>query len=706
MRFLDRISIKNFMLAAIGFLVLALAILSAWNTLWSYQRYKETTRMGEANELSDHLLDAAGFAALERGTTFMALSSDKPAENAIVLRIEGVRKQLDGSLKAAQDLSRLLMDADPGNHLLIARIKELERLGSELPNTRARVDSNIARPAKDYTAQEWFKFATSLIDAASEARLAAFASSASTDTNQEALRMNLEVKQAVWLMGEYSGRERATLAGVVSRRVPVDDATREKLNTFRAIIDINLKPVLRLKETQGIDPKVMEAVSKMEATFLGSFASVRSSVMAASATGEYGITGREWIEESTKGIDTILEVSAAVGEMVNTRIGADLRASKAIMAVSAATLLIVIVLGTGSALVIKGKVVMPLHYLSEAMSKVERTNDLTLKLDLSSEDESGRAADAFNRMLERFRFIVNELHTSIAQLASSSEELSATAVQIAEGSQSQSFKANQVSTAAQEMSATIIEVVKNVSGAAEAAREASEVAVSGGGIVSETIESMNGIAKSARESSETISKLGSRSEEIGNIISVINDIADQTNLLALNAAIEAARAGEQGRGFAVVADEVRKLAEKTMKATKEIGVMITAMQEETGKAISSMEHEVKAVEKGVKLATAAGQSLHEIVEKVGAVTSRMHQVAAAAEQQSTTTDQISGDVATMANVITDTSASAQQIARASEEIAELATGLKSKVEVFHTSNKRRENETAAFTRHKSEEYAA
>ncbi|MBE7414748.1 MAG: nitrate- and nitrite sensing domain-containing protein [Deltaproteobacteria bacterium] len=369
MRFLDRISIKNFMLAAIGFLVLALAILSAWNTLWSYQRYKETTRMGEANELSDHLLDAAGFAALERGTTFMALSSDKPAENAIVLRIEGVRKQLDGSLKAAQDLSRLLMDADPGNHLLIARIKELERLGSELPNTRARVDSNIARPAKDYTAQEWFKFATSLIDAASEARLAAFASSASTDTNQEALRMNLEVKQAVWLMGEYSGRERATLAGVVSRRVPVDDATREKLNTFRAIIDINLKPVLRLKETQGIDPKVMEAVSKMEATFLGSFASVRSSVMAASATGEYGITGREWIEESTKGIDTILEVSAAVGEMVNTRIGADLRASKAIMAVSAATLLIVIVLGTGSALVIKGKVVIPLHYLSEAMSR-------------------------------------------------------------------------------------------------------------------------------------------------------------------------------------------------------------------------------------------------------------------------------------------------------------------------------------------------
>ncbi len=706
MRFLDRISIRNFMLAAIGFLVLALAILSVWNTLWSYQRYKETARMGEANALSDRLLDVAGFAALERGTTFMALSSEKPVENGVVLRIEGIRKQMDSSLKAALDLSVRLMGADPGNRLVMARVNELERLGSELSNARARADSNMARAVKDYPADEWFRFATSLIDAASEARLAAFATSAGADTSQEALRMNLEVKQAVWLMGEYAGRERAALAEVVSRRVPVDDATRERLNTFRAITDINLKPVLRLKETQGMDPKVLEAVSNMESAFLGSFAGVRSSVMSSSATGDYGITGREWIEESTTGIDSILGISAAVGEMVNSRVAADLWSSKAMMAVSAATLVVVLALGVGSALVMKGKVVRPLLYLSEAMSEVERTNDLTLKLDHSSEDESGRAAGAFNRMLERFRSIVNELHTSIAQLASSSEELSATAVQIAGGSQSQSLKANQVSTAAQEMSATIIEVVKNVSGAAEAAREASEVAMSGGEIVSETIDSMNGIAKSARESSETISKLGSRSEEIGNIISVINDIADQTNLLALNAAIEAARAGEQGRGFAVVADEVRKLAEKTMKATKEIGVMITAMQEETGKAISSMEHEVDAVEKGVRLAKAAGQSLQEIVDKVGAVTSRMHQVAAAAEQQSTTTDQISGDVATMASVITETSASAQQIARASEEIAELATALKSKVEVFNISAKRPGSGPLAVDDPGAEEYAA
>jgi methyl-accepting chemotaxis protein len=141
---------------------------------------------------------------------------------------------------------------------------------------------------------------------------------------------------------------------------------------------------------------------------------------------------------------------------------------------------------------------------------------------------------------------------------------------------------------------------------------------------------MEGISATAKESSRIIETLGGRSQEIGNIINVIDDIADQTNLLALNAAIEAARAGEQGRGFAVVADEVRKLAEKTMKATKEIGGMIKAMQDETKKAIASMQNEVAAVTSGVKLAQEAGGALKEIVARVDVVTSMVHQVTTAA----------------------------------------------------------------------------
>lgn len=682
MQFLNRISIKNFMLAVLGLLVLALTAYSMANTLKSYGHYKDASREDKANELSDELLKAAGLAAKERGMTTMALSSSSPAESSIIEKINEVRAELDKAGGKTFALSKELMETDPENSLFSKDVKELETRLSMLEEARKRVDSELRKSDKDYRADDWFRVVTDFIDATSEARLAAFASNNAGGVNHHALRMNLELKQALWLMGEYAGRERATLARIISSRKPIDDTAWQNLNNFRSIVDINLKTVLRIKEMDGVDKPVLDAISNMESIFLGKFESVRRSAMEAGATGDYGITGKEWIASSSEGIDSILAVSSTVGEMVSARVAADLKSSKRNMLLSMAGLVFIILFGMGSMWVIKNKVVMPMLYLSDIMTKVENTNDLTLKVAVSSEDESGRMAASFNGMLEKFHAIISEVHASTEQLASSSEELSSTAIEIAGGSKSQSSRADQVSTAAQEMNATIVEVVKNVSGAAEAAKDANTVAVQGGKIVSETIVSMNGIARTARESSQIISKLGSRSEDIGNIVNVINDIADQTNLLALNAAIEAARAGEQGRGFAVVADEVRKLAEKTMNATKEIGGMITAMQEETGKAISSMEHEVKAVEQGVHLAEQAGDSLQEIVKKVDAVTSMMYQVTAAAQQQSAATDQISGDVTSIAEVISDTSTSAEQIARASEEIAELAANLKHIVESF------------------------
>ena len=482
-------------------------------------------------------------------------------------------------------------------------------------------------------------------------------------------------------------QNRPALARFISSSTPADEATIQKLNTFRAVVDINLKPILRIRNTKGMDQEVLDAYSRMESIYLGSFEALRKSIMETASTGAYPVTGKEWIEKSSEAIDSILAVSAAVGVMVDKPVTADLAASKRNMIIAFVFMLAVIALGIFSMLIIRNKVVQPISRLNEAITNIEKTNDLTLNIAVVSEDENGQMASAFNSMIGKFHGIVKNLHSSIEHLASSSEELSASAVQIAGGSQSQSTRAAQVSTATQEMSATIIEVAKNVSGAADAAREASSVAVKGGRIVSESIESMNGIADTARESSAIISALGNRSNQIGDIVNVIDDIADQTNLLALNAAIEAARAGEQGRGFAVVADEVRKLAEKTMKATKEIGEMIKAMQNETGKAISSMQEEVHAVEKGVRLAKEAGEALSEIVDKVDVVTSMVHQVTTATEQQSAATEQISGDIAAVADVINETSTSAQQIAKASQEMAELATSLKATVEVFRIDGK-------------------
>ena len=687
MRFLQRISIRNFMLAVIGTLVLVLAGLSASIALDTWRYYKETSRVGIANEMADSLLAAAGFAAKERGFAATALSSNKPVDGVLVQKIHAVRSNLDEALKDSFELAGEFQSADKENTLFSSSIREVKRLQDELFSLRRTVDGEITKEVKNYSPQEWIKFTTALIDATSEARLAAFASRASRDTNQQALRMNLELKQALWLVSEYAGRERAALARFISSSTPADEATIQKLNTFRAVVDINLKPILRIRNTKGMDQEVLEAFSKMESLYLGSFETLRKAVMETAATGAYPVTGKEWIEKSSEAIDTILAVSASVGVMVDKPVTADLAVSRRNMLIAFVFMLAVIALGIFSMLIIRNKVVQPIARLNEAITNIEKTNDLTLNIAVVSEDENGQMASAFNSMIGKFHGIVKNLHSSIEHLASSSEELSASAVQIAGGSQSQSTRAAQVSTATQEMSATIIEVAKNVSGAADAAREASSVAVKGGKIVSESIESMNGIADTARESSAIISALGNRSNQIGDIVNVIDDIADQTNLLALNAAIEAARAGEQGRGFAVVADEVRKLAEKTMKATKEIGEMIKAMQNETGKAISSMQEEVHAVEKGVRLAKEAGEALSEIVDKVDVVTSMVHQVTTATEQQSAATEQISSDIAAVADVINETSTSAQQIAKASQEMAELATSLKATVEVFRIDGK-------------------
>jgi methyl-accepting chemotaxis protein len=197
---------------------------------------------------------------------------------------------------------------------------------------------------------------------------------------------------------------------------------------------------------------------------------------------------------------------------------------------------------------------------------------------------------------------------------------------------------------------------------------------------------MNRIAAVVNQSAQTVKALGKSSDQIGEIIGVIDDIADQTNLLALNAAIEAARAGEQGRGFAVVADEVRKLAERTTKATKEIAGMIKQIQGETTGAVSAMEEGTKEVEQGKELAEKAGVSLKEIVEVSQRVTDMVAQIAAASEEQSSASEQISKNVEAISAVTGETASGTQQIARAAEDLNRLTENLQQLVGRFKLSN--------------------
>jgi methyl-accepting chemotaxis protein len=250
------------------------------------------------------------------------------------------------------------------------------------------------------------------------------------------------------------------------------------------------------------------------------------------------------------------------------------------------------------------------------------------------------------------------------------------------GAQQQSAHTNEMASAIEEMTTTIVENTRNIGKAADTAKKSSEMAGKGGEAVHQSLIRMNKIAEVVNKSADTVFSLGQNSDKIGEIVQVIDDIADQTNLLALNAAIEAARAGEQGRGFAVVADEVRKLAERTSKATKEISSMIRDIQNDTGKAVSSMKEGTKEVEVGKTLFSEAGSILTEIVNGGNKVSEIINQVAAASEEQSNTAGQIGKNIDEINNVSQESSSGILQIARSAQELNRLTTGLHDMINKF------------------------
>ena len=312
----------------------------------------------------------------------------------------------------------------------------------------------------------------------------------------------------------------------------------------------------------------------------------------------------------------------------------------------------------------------------------EGEGDLTKRLNIRSEDEIGELARWFDLFMDKLHQVMASVASNAEQIATASEEMSSGASQTAAGADTQKDQTNQVATAMQEMASTVTEVSDNSTKAQDAAKQAAETAREGGKIVDETLVNMKAIADSVGQTAKKIEALGKSSDQIGKIIGVIDDIADQTNLLALNAAIEAARAGEQGRGFAVVADEVRKLAERTTKATKEIAQMISQVQDETHKAVEDMHAGTKRVELGVQVTEKAGGSLQQIINMSERVGEMITHIATAATEQSSATEQVNDNVEQIAKITAESAAGAQQAAKACQDLSNLALDLQSLVGRF------------------------
>jgi len=306
-------------------------------------------------------------------------------------------------------------------------------------------------------------------------------------------------------------------------------------------------------------------------------------------------------------------------------------------------------------LVIVSSINNPLQKLHLVMADVQENGDLTLRVDVNQRDEIGSMAMSFNNMLSSLQKVMNEVKHVASSVDESSISLSAITEQTREGMLQQKQQTEQAATAMHQMSATVQEVAQNTSLAANAAQEANNESIKGKRVVSATIDSISNLASEVERAAGVIHNLEDDAKNISNVIDVIHGISEQTNLLALNAAIEAARAGEQGRGFAVVADEVRTLAQRTQDATQEIQTMIENLQQAAVNAVEVMNMGRTQADASVEQAAQAGTSLESIASAVSQITDMSIQVASSLEEQSAVAEEINRNVISIRDVADQTS---------------------------------------------------
>ncbi len=378
----------------------------------------------------------------------------------------------------------------------------------------------------------------------------------------------------------------------------------------------------------------------------------------------------------------VLSVSIPMTEVHAASMLAIQRTSLAFVAVLFATILTI-------SYMLRLFILKPLSDMMAVSREITQGGDLTKRVPVTGQDELNEHASGLNVFIEKLQGMIGRVAHVTDRVATASVQLSSTAEQMAKRSNGLTARTTQTATSVEEMNATVAEVAKNSGRAAAIAQDAVLTAKGGRKVVEETIAGMRHISDAVTQSATIIAALGKSSDEIGEIVRVIKDIAEQTNLLALNAAIEAARAGEQGRGFAVVADEVRKLAERTAKATQEIGDMIRQIQKDTKGAVASMEEGTQRVVSGVTLANKTGEALATIADRVSETADMIEHIAVAAEQQSVATQEIAADLENVARVSKESAGGAGESARASHDLSVLAAELQNVVSNFKVGSSTR-----------------
>jgi methyl-accepting chemotaxis protein len=464
--------------------------------------------------------------------------------------------------------------------------------------------------------------------------------------------------------------------------VDTEKQARQRVSKAREELQSNankLQPLLVTAEGQRIYADLQSALSTylgVHTRFLDAVEQKRADVINAlvSASGEM-----------TMAAEALNKVIAQATQLTDQKVAATALTADATYVQARNITVATIVVALLATLTLAGMFTRSLSApIAKALAVAERiaANDFSHPVEADGRDEPGRLLTALSAMQDNLRRTIMQLSDSSNQLASTSEEMSAVTHDSMQGIQRQNDEINQAATAINQMSAAVEEVARNAASASEAARDSSQSAENGRRRVNETVSVITELHVAVEATATEIDGLAGQVNDISGVLDVIRGVAEQTNLLALNAAIEAARAGEAGRGFAVVADEVRALAHRTQQSTAEIERMITSIQSGAGKAVTAMSNSSDRAQASLKVAEAAGEALAEITAGIVRINERNLGIAAATEQQAQVAREVDRSLTSIRDLSNQTAAAASQTSGASGELSQLAVGLNGMVQVF------------------------
>jgi len=478
---------------------------------------------------------------------------------------------------------------------------------------------------------------------------------------------------------ESMGRQRAKLNGALTAK-QLDAAV------VSAIIGMVAEEQSCGREFAGLGGELAAAAwKKLSASNeFANVARLRETALGAAGSANLGVEAKDWFAAASAKIDSTKRVEDELIERLSSLSAAKSAAASSgliqVLLLAGTLLLIVVVAGWR----LKNAIVNPIEALRCAMLRVADQRDLTVKVPAQGDDELAAMGTAFNRLADSLRAVLSRLAGSASEVEGAAAQLASASEQVASACATQADAASSAAAAIEQMSTNLTGIVGLIRQAAQLAQRANDLAVSEGGRIQHTSGRIGELATTVKETGQVMRDLHARSSAINQVLKVIKDIAEQTNLLALNAAIEAARAGEQGRGFAVVADEVRQLAERTATSTGEIGLVVGQVQSDTEKAATRMQSSEAQVEEGVGLVAGTATALGELTTDVASVLANMHEVLSSASAQDKASQELAHNVEHVSSMIEENSSAVEEMATSARQMLVLASELRQLAQSFQT----------------------